>query len=441
MFVTHRTRNRAEERKVVSHLSSTPLHQPSIHCLSMMEPVVISLSVMTTTFADERGSETTPPCTISRYALSCGVCEQSILPGDKMFCFGKTTTKASSISWGHESCHRVNLPPPPICRHWMRLGRCPSLQANLCAFRHPQNERGTQATLEKQRWGGRRHYTRNQHKNSVFRIFLMQTYGMDYLNRHNGVIVDAAGGKGELAWELINLSGVEECVVVDPRELNLSLVQTKWKKGLFEPKRTGPVFSKWYPACEDGYKTRQSKSPRHIRCFLDGESCLEFMNASSEEDVHRADEWYQAQLLKAKEISWTSKGLTQHEDGTSYDEEEVTNNDETVTSSSDTIETATSEISSAQEARMVLKKCHLIIGLHCDQAAGEIVDFASAQKIPWAVVPCCTYAEMFTGRKLSDGTRVTSYDHLVQWLQEGDPRAKVATLDMEGKNKVVYTLP
>ncbi|KAL7500589.1 hypothetical protein ACHAWT_011221 [Skeletonema menzelii] len=354
-----------------------------------------------------------------------------------MFCF---STATKSISWGHESCHNTNLPPPPTCRHWLRLGRCPSLQAGLCAFSHNEDARGSAATnLDKKRYGGRRNYVRNQHKNSVLRIFLMQTYGLDYLNRQDGVIIDAAGGKGELAWELINLSGVKECVVVDPRQLNLSLVQTKWKKGLFEPKRTGPVFSKWYPACEDGCKMRQSKTPRHIRCFLDGEACLDFMNAASDEDISRAEEWYQNQLIRAKEMSWTSKGLT-HEDGTSYkEEEEDTNNDEKLPS--ETLETTESEIGCAQEARKVLQKSHLIVGLHCDQAAGEIVDFAAAKKIPWCVVPCCVYSEMFSCRKLSDGTRVTSYDHLVQWLQERDPRAKVETLDMEGKNKVVYTLP
>ena len=108
----------------------------------------------------------------------------------------------------------------------MRLGRCPSLEMGVCAFTHCDDERGKAATLDKQRWGGRRHFVRNQHKNSVFRIFLMQTYGMEYLNQHDGIIIDAAGGKGELAWEIINLSGVKECVVVDPRPLNLSLHRT-----------------------------------------------------------------------------------------------------------------------------------------------------------------------------------------------------------------------
>ncbi|KAL7457808.1 hypothetical protein ACHAWC_009348 [Mediolabrus comicus] len=270
----------------------------------------------------------------------------------------------------------------------MRLGRCPSLRMGLCAFRHCDNQKGKDSTLDKQRWGGRRHFVRNQHKNSVFRIFLMQTYGMNYLNRQDCTIIDAAGGKGELAWELINLTGVKECVVVDPRPLSLSLVQSKWKKGLFEPKRTGPVFSKWYPACEDGCKLRLSESPKHMRCFLDGKETIDFMNASSGE---AADVWYQSQLDRARKISWTSKGLT--------------------------------------------------VGLHCDQAAGEIVEFASALNIPWCIVPCCVYSEIFSCRKLRNGTRVKTYEHLVQWLCERDDRAKVATLDIEGKNKVVYTLP
>lgn len=377
-----------------------------------------------------------PQCTISRYEVPCAVCQSNILPGDRMFCIGadggETTTQ---ISWGHETCYRTNLPPPPICRHWMRPGRCPSLQMGLCAFRHCDNQKGKDATLDKLRWGGRRHFVRNQHKNSVFRIFLMQTYGMDYLNRQDSAIIDAAGGKGELAWELINLTGVNECVVVDPRPLNLGLVQSKWEKGLFEPKRTGPVFSKWYPACEDGCKLRLSESPKHMRCFLDGKETLDFMNAISGET---ADVWYQSQLDRAKRISWTSKGLTQHEDGSCEEEDAIDN--EMTTSEADDTET-TSEVESAQEARSLLKKCHLIVGLHCDQAAGEVVEFASALNIPWCIVPCCVYSETFSCRKLRNGTRVKSYDHLIEWLCERDDRAKVATLDIEGKNKVVYTLP
>ncbi|KAL9182309.1 hypothetical protein ACHAXT_012961 [Thalassiosira profunda] len=290
-------------------------------------------------------------------------------------------TTRSSLAWGHEGCYTSHLPPPPACRHWQRLGRCPAQEMGLCAFLHDSEDRGTSATLDKQRWGGKRHFVRNQHKNSVFRTFLMQTYGLDYLTKKDGVILDVAGGKGELSFELINLCGVKECVVIDPRPLNLSLVRGKWEKGLFEPKRTG-VFSKWYPACEEGCKDRTPQSPGHMRCFFDGASFLEFANAETSEEVERTNEKLLREMIRAKSIVWTRKGL-QHEDGASYNEED---------------------------------------------------ESGSAAK-PYPI------GNTFSKRKLNDGTNVKSHEHLVQWLKERDPNARVATLDLEGKNTVVYTLP
>lgn len=323
----------------------------------------------------------------------------------------------------------------------------------LCAFQHKEDEKGTSVSLDKQRWGGKRHFTRNQHKNTVFRIWLMQTYGIEYItNNTDGVILDVAGGKGELSFELINLSGVKESVVIDPRPLNLSLVRTKWKKGLWEPKRTG-VFSKWNPACEEGCKDRQPCSPRHLRCFFDANSFVQFMDAKECIDIERTNEQFQCEIDRAKKIVWTTKGL-QHEDGESYNEEVVdtqadttmsngsteskersTNNEEDGTTSS------SSEIVDPTEARNILQRCHLIVGLHTDQATGDIIDYAISQNIPWCIVPCCVYSDTFTQRKLRDGTKVKSYEHLIRWLCEKDPRAKTATLDLEGKNTVVYTLP
>ena len=103
--------------------------------------------------------------------------------------------------------------------------------------------------------------------------------------------------------------------------------------------------------------------------------------------------------------------------------------------------TNSSEIVDPADARDLLQRCQLVVGFHPDQAAGDIVDFAVARNLPWCVVPCCVYSETFTQRKLKDGTNVKSYDHLVKWLCEKDQRARIATLDLEGKNTVVYTLP
>eukprot|EP00571_Detonula_confervacea_P015906 CAMPEP_0172302942 /NCGR_PEP_ID=MMETSP1058-20130122/4580_1 /TAXON_ID=83371 /ORGANISM="Detonula confervacea, Strain CCMP 353" /LENGTH=441 /DNA_ID=CAMNT_0013013611 /DNA_START=86 /DNA_END=1411 /DNA_ORIENTATION=- len=430
-------------------------------------------------------------CTVSRYTVPCIVCSGDILPGDRMFCSAgggrpqpspssilssaasdeidvatiegnndnnaitvkKTKNTAKSIVWGHESCFNPNLPPPPPCRHWKRLGRCPAKEMAMCAFLHDDDERGTSTSLDKQRWGGKRHFVRNQHKNSVFRIFLMQTYGMDYMINNDaardGVILDVAGGKGELSFELVNLTGAKDCVVVDPRPLNLGLVEAKWEKGLFEPKRTG-VFSKWYPACEEGCKDRKPRSPRHLRCFFDSGSFLEFVNAKECSEIERTNVQFGNEMERAKRIVWTAKGL-QHEDGASYNEENAHDGDSTAAQQSgsdrkDSINneetnTKSETIVDPTEARSILQKCHLMVGFHPDQAAGEIIEFAMTQNIPWCIVPCCVYSNTFSQRKLKDGTKVTSYDHLVRWLCERDPRARTATLDLEGKNTVVYTLP
>ena len=394
------------------------------------------------------------PTTISGYEATCIICSSTIRPGERKFCFVPETNTSADVNvnpnnekprlaWGHASCYHPNIPPPPPCRHWARLGRCPSLQADMCAFLHDTQDKST--STAKTSWGGKRRFIRNQHKNSVFRIFLMQTYGMEYLTQNkDATIIDVAGGKGELSWELINLTGVNSCVVIDPRPLNLQLIQSKWKKGMFEPKRTGYVFSKWYPACEEGCSTsREPRDPFHLRCFFDAVKFVDFVNSDDVQTNNHT--WFREEIDRAKQIVWTTKGL-QHEDGSNYNEESETvpmshyESIQTANSTNNTVDYDTN-IVDPTKAQELLNKCNLIIGLHPDQAAGEIVEYALSKRIPWCIVPCCVYSQCFTKRKLKNGSLVKSYDDLVKWLCERDPRACVATLDIEGKNKVVYTLP
>ena len=318
---------------------------------------------------------------------------------------------------------------------------------------------------------------RNRHKNATFRIFLMRTYGSEYLNygrrirgrgevdddedddddNMRGVILDVAGGKGELSFELLNLSGASECVVIDPRPMNLSLVMGKWTKGLYEPRRVGSIFSKWYPACEDGCRFRIPRMPKHFRCLFDGCVFAKFASAIEPDDVNRANGTYARDVEEARRMTWTTRGL-RHEDGSSHDDGEHDydgergdrewgtggmDGTETVTSvdvdgmATDT----TSDIVDPAIARDILRRCHLVVGLHPDQATGEIIEYAMAMNVPYCIVPCCVYSNAFAKRKLRNGTRVTTFDHLVTWLCERDPRARTAELDLDGKNTVVYTLP
>ncbi len=91
---------------------------------------------------------------------------------------------------------------------------------------------------------------------------------------------------------------------------------------------------------------------------------------------------------------------------------------------------------------MTEKTGGIVIGMHPDQAAGAIVDFALARGIPFAITPCCVYSEEFTKRRLKNGERVTTYSDLIQYLVEKDEHhIKIDKLDFEGKNIVVYWNP
>lgn len=46
-----------------------------------------------------------------------------------------------------------------------------------------------------------------------------------------------------------------------------------------------------------------------------------------------------------------------------------------------------------ERVRSTLDNVGIVIGMHPDQAAGAIVDFAIARGIPFAITPCCVYSE------------------------------------------------
>ena len=89
----------------------------------------------------------------------------------------------------------------------------------------------------------------------------------------------------------------------------------------------------------------------------------------------------------------------------------------------------------------ILQKAKLVLGMHPDQAAGPIVEYAVSHGIDFAVVPCCVYSDEFPKRKMKSGKRVTSYDDLCQYLEELAPPGEIQRCVipmMEGKNVCLY---
>ena len=73
------------------------------------------------------------------------------------------------------------------------------------------------------------------------------------------------------------------------------------------------------------------------------------------------------------------------------------------------------------------------------QATEPIVRFALRTGKPWAVVPCCVWAEESPHRRLH-GQPVRSYAQFLDWLVALDPdRIQTADLPFEGRRTVVYS--
>ena len=98
------------------------------------------------------------------------------------------------------------------------------------------------------------------------------------------------------------------------------------------------------------------------------------------------------------------------------------------------------EVADAAEARALLLGASAVVGMHPDLATEPIVDFARAHRKPFAVVPCCVFAQAHQWRRLkATGAVPRSYDDFVAYLVEKDPEhIRVAELAFGGRNKVVY---
>ncbi|DBB06504.1 TPA: hypothetical protein ACH3X1_012055 [Trebouxia sp. C0004] len=479
----------------------------------------------------------------AKHQTPCSYCHLPISPGNAIYPWGDYT------GYMHLSCalkeadgQGVEL-LPPVCKHWSRRGYC--LYKEKCFYRHPpdalpqkaifdasnHNATTNQAQRISNRGVGRRNLVRNAFRAGVFRRFLMDTFGQEQLRKGSGVL-DIAGGKGELSFELLNLNGIQ-ATVVEPRALQLWR-QHKWMlKGYYhrninflayvdhahgqfvsgervcvDPPHLRMVFDEavinsLLTASPDqglqspsagqaihkhtGHAAGLSAEGSHLQSGPDSRHDMKAVVGGGAQQIsdrlpdHQAvhshhasldshnpaqlvekdEEWravLQQSMQLAKDSRWTHKGL-QHEDGQAWAEAETgeplseaqqhelpeatarcTISESAVAESSEADDTAGgTDITDMDLARRIIQECSVIVGIHPDQAAEPIINFAQRTSRPFAMVPCCVYPMEFPRRRLPDGTHVRKYEQLIQYLQSRDPEhIQVATLPFEGRNQVVY---
>ncbi|KAG7392232.1 hypothetical protein PHYPSEUDO_001336 [Phytophthora pseudosyringae] len=89
----------------------------------------------------------------------------------------------------------------------------------------------------------------------------------------------------------------------------------------------------------------------------------------------------------------------------------------------------------------LVKQASLLLGMHPDEATDSIFDVAIAFNKPFAVVPCCVFGQNFPERRLANGGKVLSYEHLVEYLTVKHPDIEKAFLPFDGKNLVLFRRP
>lgn len=416
-----------------------------IHDDSLHSAATTQLSVMTTAKAAEGAACMRK----ARLTSLCQECNKELQPGDDIYpLIGRPGLKRSALCWVHLVCAKglLGLPAVPPCKHFLRSGSCQ--YGSSCFFAHPE-EAGKMARerLELRRnkpnvkvanrGEGRRNAVKNYSKSSVLRRWLLDHIGIDTLR--SGCVLDVAGGKGELAWEFLNLNLVE-AVVLDPRPLDLKTVERKWRNGLFW---RNPIFHS-YLHC-DFDSTVEPKVPQHLRLLLN-----EGLVASAGDSVDTAA--IQESKRRAMELRWTRKGLVDHEDVTEEvtmrtdGEERRQEDDKTTASDHEDLEGALEDdcdVTDLAEAFWdAVHGCSCVVALHPDQAAEGAIRLALKLDKPFAVVPCCVYAAEFPKRKLQrSGQPVRSYEELLEYLQDLDPRIQRAELDFEGKSTLLFMKP
>lgn len=285
----------------------------------------------------------------------------------------------------------------------------------------------------------------------VFREFILQVYGSDYLKQlddtttrsccdnggssHNTTasVLDGAGGKGDLSWLLNNVDNIPS-VIVDPRASSSSSDHIL-RSVTYLKRHPSIVAERSVP----GLPTYQPLAPLVSQLPLDLSSIHKpfFMRVLVDDELVSAVRHYQhTQSLKDWDMYWQDAMIRAQKSetlsGRGREQQHGLDKDQ--------------EIANPEIALLdVLLRLRLIVGFHPDQATEALIDLALALAIPFAVVPCCVFPSEFPNRTNADGCRVRTYNEFLKYLKVKFPFVRIAKLPFHftetAKNIVLYTLP
>ncbi|EGD75894.1 hypothetical protein PTSG_00604 [Salpingoeca rosetta] len=291
----------------------------------------------------------------ARYAGVCKLCAGDVKPGDRIWPGELEPVYVQGIGkkprgvrmrrpWVHVQCAaaQAGVPEselvPPLCKHWKQRGTC--LGRERCIFSHPEelgaavrerlvserarrearakpNRHGEVEAPIQNRGKGKRNLVRNKARSSVFRRFIIDTFGWHTLMSGSGVL-DVAAGKGEVSFELTRLCGIP-AVSVEPRAMSLERFVRRMRKGAYHQ---NPLFLNYTK-----FKT-PTASMQHTECrILHVRSLFQMPLEEQAEEEEQEEEQedsglplclrdetaWQESVAAARILTWDRSGL--HEKG------------------------------------------------------------------------------------------------------------------------------
>lgn len=248
-------------------------------------------------------------------------------------------------------------------------------------------------------------------KTRVYKFFIfLRDHYPSILAESNAVILDVAGGKGDLSFMIANIYDSSP-IVIDPRKTN----HTSLLRSI--------AFLKDHPELVQERSVEGSLSFQPLAALLNEleENRIRRDNndwiSPSNMQIYFNDDLIQAVYKEYEEKgSWEKFWLSKRLD-----------------------DTMTAEASWSH-----IQNTKLIVGFHPDQATESIVDFALFMGIPFAIVPCCVFPSEFPNRRW-EGERVRDHRTFIEYLKAKNPKIQVEKLDFDfcdsGKNIVLFMMP
>eukprot|EP00241_Pyramimonas_parkeae_P004777 CAMPEP_0114261876 /NCGR_PEP_ID=MMETSP0058-20121206/21420_1 /TAXON_ID=36894 /ORGANISM="Pyramimonas parkeae, CCMP726" /LENGTH=354 /DNA_ID=CAMNT_0001377539 /DNA_START=162 /DNA_END=1223 /DNA_ORIENTATION=+ len=334
-------------------------------------------------------------------------------------------------------------PAPALCKHWARGKTCLYHARGVCRFQHPEDYTIPEQASNKARVraaNGRLNKV-NGNRVAKFRRFVHEQMG----DMRGERVLDVAGGKGELAYQLANITRVAEVHVIDPRPLQLDRFKRWRAKGFYHKSAAVHLdiaSARTDPECPVGHLPILF-SPE----LWEGDE-LDAAHAEREQAFARnlatAQRWprhAEAHRAAARSRKCKDGHACKHLDPRA----DYSDEDEPGQDSFPTCKLRHEEFSQEVEgskptleaAARVVREATLVLGIHPDQAVDAIVDAAVHLDVPFFVAPCCVYAPEFPNRRFN-GEPVTTYAELLDYLQAKSPDIQRVVLPFEGKNVCLY---